>query len=103
MKKVITLLVVLVIGSMGLWYLSSNNAANTGSLTAQVQTTQTSNAKDIYNLLQEMNTAKLDNSIFYNSVFTSLKDNTVTLTAPPSGRSNPFAPVGSLGTVSSGQ
>ena len=46
-----------------------------------------------------MNQVQLNDSIFSDPTFQNLKDNTVTFTAEPAGRDNPFAPVGTNGAV----
>lgn len=99
MKKILVLITVVIVALAAFWYLGSGNQ-NTGSLSASVAAPQSADAKYIYSLLQSMSQVRLDDSIFSNSIFTSLKDNTVTLSAQASGRNNPFAPVGVEGSPS---
>ena len=49
---------------------------------------------DLLVTLGSLHTIRLDNSIFSNPVFVSLSDFGTTLPDQPSGRRNPFAPVG---------
>ena len=50
-------------------------------------------------LINQINTLKLDSSIFTNSTFLSLVDNTTDLGFIAAGRPNPFAPVGAVVTT----
>ncbi len=51
-------------------------------------------AEQILSLLQELNALQLDDSIFTDPMFLSLKDFHIDLTEEPKQRSNPFAPIG---------
>ncbi len=98
MKKIITIIVVILVILLAFWYLGTSNTANTtgdSSLTASQSTSESTDAQYIYSLLQQMGQVKLDDSIFSDPSFESLKDNTVSFSAEPAGRANPFAPVGS--------
>lgn len=75
------------------WYLNKTDSPTT-YLTADVKTTDSVDAKYIYNILQKMAQVNLDDSIFSNITFQNLKDNTVSFSPQPAGRNNPFAPVG---------
>ncbi len=54
---------------------------------------------DILPLLHEIDSLKLDNSIFSDPYFMSLQDFSVQLGSASAGRDNPFAPIGSDGGV----
>lgn len=99
MKKVVTIIIVLLLGLMAFLYLGNSGSSSTGSLSAQIQAPQSADAQYIYNLLQQMNSVSLDDTIFSDPTFTSLNNNTVILTPQAAGRPNPFAPLGSIGTV----
>jgi predicted PurR-regulated permease PerM len=101
MRKILTLVIVIILGAIAFFYLGGSGSNNTGSLVAQVQSTQSSEARDISNLLQKMYAVDLDDSIF--SKLNSFKDNTITLSQQISGRSNPFAPLGSVSVGPSSQ
>lgn len=51
-------------------------------------------AAQILSLLQELNAIQLNDSIFSDPMFLSLKDYHVDLAEEPKQRSNPFAPIG---------
>jgi hypothetical protein len=100
MKKIVAIITILVLGAIVLWYMTGSGT-DTGTLSVQSQGTQSSDAREISNLLQRMESVKLNNQIFSKlDVFT---DNTVTLSAPTAGRNNPFAPLGSVSSVQSSQ
>ncbi|MFA6797319.1 MAG: hypothetical protein WCR40_01250 [Candidatus Paceibacterota bacterium] len=64
------------------------------SLVEEVKKAESGDAKYIYNLLQKMSKVKLTDTIFSDPSFSSLKDNTISLTSQEPGRDNPFAPIG---------
>ncbi len=98
MKKIFIILIIIAVALLAFWYLGNNNQPSDSSLSTTVSAPQSTDAKYIYSLLQSMKQVKLDNSIFSNPVFTSLKDNTIMLSPQDSGRNNPFAPIGTEGT-----
>jgi hypothetical protein len=49
---------------------------------------------DLLPFLLQLNSLKLDDSIFSDPVFVSLEDYTIEIAPQPQGRSNPFAPLG---------
>ena len=53
---------------------------------------------DLIALLAELKSIELDTSILQNPTFLTLEDFSVSLTAEPVGRSNPFAPLGTSNT-----
>ena len=101
-NKIIIIIVVVVAGILAYMYLTKGDSTSGLSLVAENKTAADfSDAKDILNLLNRMSQIKLDDSIFQDQGFESLKDTTVVLTDLPSGRNNPFAPLGSSGSVGS--
>jgi len=54
----------------------------------------TETGEQILSLLQELNAIQLDDSIFSDPMFLSLKDFHIDLAEEPKQRSNPFAPIG---------
>jgi len=93
-NTIITIALVVVLGTVVFWYLSrQNNSAE--YLITDVSSTESVDAKYIYNILQKMAQVTLDNKIFTNQIFQNLKDNTVSFSPQAAGRNNPFAPIGS--------
>ena len=88
---------------LAFWYLGNNSASPTddSSLTTTVSTSESADAQYIYSLLQQMSQVKLEDTIFSESSFQNLKDNTVSFSSQPSGRDNPFAPIGSTANAQS--
>ena len=98
-NNIITIILVIVIGIVAYSYLSQPDTS-TSYLSADVKTTDSTDAKYIYNILQQMAKVTLDDSLFSSDVFKSLKDNTVSFPPQAPGRLNPFAPVGSDTSIS---
>jgi len=97
MNKNTTLSLVLIViaGLAILFYFNGGSNVNVNSsLSAENKVSQAPDAQYIYSLSQQMDQVQLDDSIFTNSFFQSLKDNTATFLPQPSGRDNPFAPIG---------
>lgn len=88
----ISLVTVIVIG-ITMYFFPSDSSLPV--LSVDTKTTNSSEARYIYTILKKMEKVSLDDSIFENNVFKSLKDNTVTFSPQESGRINPFAPIGS--------
>ena len=99
-NNIIIISLIIVVGLVAFWYLGKNSSDTSSSLTLDAQTTDSADAKYIYTILQQMAQVTLDDSIFSNPNFQNLKDNTVSLSPQASGRSNPFAPIGTGASVS---
>lgn len=92
-NNIIIIILVIVIGMVAFWWLGKKDTTSS-ILTTSVTTSDLMDAKYIYNLLQQMDTVTLDDKIFANPIFQNLKDNTASLPAQASGRSNPFSIIG---------
>lgn len=55
---------------------------------------------DLLSILLDLRSVKLDDGIFADSVFKSLEDFGQELVSEPVGRENPFAPLGTGGSIS---
>jgi len=99
-NKIITLILVILIGMVAFWYLTKTDTTGS-SLATDTKTSDSVDAKYIYNILQKMSQVNLDDSIFSNISFQNLKDNTVSLPSQLSGRNNPFAPIGADANIPS--
>jgi predicted negative regulator of RcsB-dependent stress response len=95
-KKLVGLALLIAGGLAGYQLFASHPVAAESSLTA-VNASDDIESSALISMIDKIESIQLDNSIFANSVFLSLEDNTVTLPTPVVGRPNPFAPVG--GTV----
>ena len=99
-KNTIIVLVVLVILAVSYFYFTSNKSNQAdlvSSSTYPVATTVTSASitGDFLSLLLSVRGIKLNDSIFSEKVWSSLRDSSVTLTPDGTeGRPNPFAPIG---------
>ena len=103
-KTIITIVIIGLLILLAFWYLggSGANTAGNSSLTATsngVDTSNSTDAQQIYSLLQQMSQVKLDDSLFTNPSFQNLRDNTVIFSAGTPGRANPFAPIGTNGAA----
>ena len=99
-NNLLIIILVIIIGLVAFWYLGKGSPDNGSSLSVDVQTSNSADATYIYNILQQMAQVTLDDSIFSNSVFQNLKDNTVSFSPQAAGRPNPFSPVGTDVNVS---
>jgi len=97
-NNIVTIILIVVVGMVAFWYLTKTDNT-TGYLTTDVKTTDSTDAKYIYGLLQKTAQVTLDDSIFSSTIFQNLKDNTISLSPQASGRNNPFAPIGSDSSV----
>jgi len=97
-NQIITVILVVIVGFVAFNYLKGNSNDNSGSsIVAEQKVAEFAGAREILNLLNRMSKVKLDDSIFNNNSFKSLKDTTVVLVGQPVGRDNPFAPLGTDG------
>ena len=97
-NNIITVVLIIIIGVVAFWYLTKTDNS-TAYLAADAKTSDSVDAKYVYNILQQMAKVSLDDAIFSNLTFQNLKDNTATFPTQAAGRNNPFAPVGSDLTV----
>lgn len=80
------------------WYFTKTDSSSSYLIT-DAKTTDSTDAKYISNMLQQMAKVTLDDSIFSNQIFQNLKDNTISLSLQQAGRNNPFAPIGNNSVV----
>ena len=94
-------ILVIILGVIGYFYISNRNS---NELLLQVQTKDSSEiiGKDLLAALSRLNAIKLDDKLFRDPMFNSLQDFSVEIVAQPVGRDNPFLPIGSTGTSTSG-
>ena len=97
-KIIIGIVLIIVIG-IGYTYLKNSGQDQGATLTSETRTANYADAQTILTLLNQMSKIKLDNSIFFNQIFQSLKDTSVVLVSQPTGRDNPFAPIGTPSRV----
>jgi hypothetical protein len=93
LSKILTGIVIVIVLIFVISYFGKTTDTTVQSLVSDKGVAQTTDAKYILNLLNKMNQVKLEDTIFSDKVFISLKDNSVTLVAQPVSRENPFAPV----------
>jgi len=92
----LSIIVVLVIGYM----LLNNDPVDTTSALA-IDAVPSQVGADLLPVLHELQSLRLDTSIFENSAFRSLSDFTVDIGTQPVGRDNPFAPLPRSGNSTS--
>lgn len=100
LKNILIVGVLLIAAFYGYSYFFGGSS-NTGSLQVSVPAAvDNSVGKDLLLVLADLRTLKLDDSIFSNPEFRSLKNFRVDLSPEPVGRTNPFAPLsGSSGSA----
>jgi hypothetical protein len=93
---VVVVLLVILLGG-GYYFFMRSPKASVGALggvSAADAAISNSDEQDLINQLLQLQSLKLDESIFTDPSFTSLTDYTQTIAPEPVGRSNPFLPVG---------
>ena len=96
----ITVFLVLLFWGYGFLFGGDSNQALSVSAPAQIDS---SVGQDLLLILAELRTLRLDDSVFTDKVFQSLKNFRVELSPEPVGRDNPFAPIsGSSGGSNQG-
>ena len=74
------------------FYISGNKTPESLTLQALDNANQVAGVK-VLNLLNEINSLKIDGAVFNDSSYRTLRDYTVEIPELPVGRSNPFSPV----------
>lgn len=93
-NNIILIISVVVVGIFAYSYLNKTDIS-TSYLAQDINTTDSTEARYIYNLSQKIKPLELKDDIFKSETFLNLRDNTVDFPRQASGRNNPFAPVGS--------
>lgn len=89
---VIIIIITLLLGALAFWYFattSGNQAPLSATATNSAAQTQ------FQGLVEELQSITFDTSIFSNPKFTSLVDITTPVSPEPTGRTDPFATIGS--------
>jgi hypothetical protein len=84
----------------GVYYYMNSGSSAGPALTSSDQNVAVS--QDLLIALQNLQTIKLDNSVFSDPVFVSLNDFGVTIPPENVGRSNPFLPLVGVGSTQTG-
>ncbi|MEK7606351.1 MAG: hypothetical protein AAB458_02040 [Patescibacteria group bacterium] len=92
-KKLLILAGIVAVGFVG-YALFSGNELPEGLTSESVYDIPAEEGGDLLAILEELRTINLDTSILQDTTFLTLEDFSVTLTAEPVGRPNPFAPIG---------
>lgn len=107
-KKIILFVVIFILAVVGYVVFFGGDTSSDALLTTNDQAlgstesvSQTGVGREFLTSLLNIKNIKLNDSIFSNPSFSNLQDFTITLVEQPSGRPNPFAPVGSDQTTSS--
>jgi len=97
-NQIIVIILVVIVGFVIFTYFKNNSGDTSGSsIVAEQKVAEFAGAREILSLLNRMSNVKLDDSLFNDNSFKSLKDTTVVLVSQPVGRNNPFAPLGTDG------
>lgn len=92
-KNIPVVILIIVIGIVAFVYLNKSNSS-TSLLTTDSVVSDSADAKYIYNILQQMKSVQLNDSIFSDPTFQGLNDNVINFSPQESGRVNPFSPIG---------
>jgi hypothetical protein len=95
-KKTLWILIVIVVVAALIYFYTIGNPTDSSSLTE----TDVAGSQDAQNvgsrvlvLLNQINSLKIDSSIFGSATYRSLVDYSITIPEQPVGRQNPFAPI----------
>ena len=91
-KNIISIILIIIVGLVAFSYLNRSNDS-VSLLSSDSTTSDSADAKYIYNILQQMKNVQLNDSIFSNSTFQGLKENVINFSPQESGRVNPFSPI----------
>lgn len=113
MQRKLLVLGVAVIAAAALWYgMSQSSAPDTTIITSSAEGTSNTpggvvtpgpvdkDTQQILEILLALRAVKLDETLFSNQAFISLKDYSTQIVPEPVGRPDPFAPLGAAGQVS---
>jgi hypothetical protein len=89
-------IILLVVGIAGAGYYFFTGQGGSALLSSESANAspETVAGRDFLNLLVSLRSLRLDDSVFSDTSFTSLKDFSVELKPQPRGRNNPFLPIG---------
>jgi hypothetical protein len=96
-KQIIIAVVIIVIAFIGFKYFFGDTSASNSTLTADTSSQQFVDGQAILTLLNRLNKVTLNEAIFSNPVFAGLVSFEVPIPDQVTGRTNPFAPIGSSG------
>jgi hypothetical protein len=88
----IIIAIVVIIGVMVYLYWNGTKVPDSTTL-EQTNGSDIAVGADVFKLLSEINSLKIDSTFFNDSTYKSLRDFTVDIPTLPIGRSNPFAPL----------
>jgi hypothetical protein len=93
-KSTIIIIIVAVLVGFGYFYVRGGTSSDTSALLQGSSAGISNNrAGQILALLNQVNTIKIDATLFSSAIYKTLRDNTVPIPPQGVGRPNPFAPV----------
>jgi hypothetical protein len=92
------ILFVVVAGSLLFYFYNSGNSTPESLTLQQVNLTNQADGVRVLNLLNEINTLRIDSAFFSGQPYRTLRDYTVEIPTLPVGRPNPFSPVAGMVT-----
>jgi len=93
LKTYIIVGVILVAAVIAYFYWQGTGSSSGTAALGQVNADEQSAGVKVFSLLSEINSLRIDSSLFDDPGYRTLRDFTVAVPALPVGRSNPFAPV----------
>lgn len=102
-KSTIIIIVVCIVLAIVYFYIQGGNSTSSNSLLEGTNADGTAVGLAELSLLNQINSIRLDTSIFTNSVYQSLKDYSVAIPPQNVGRPNPFAPIPGVTNMSAAE
>lgn len=93
LSKIIAGIIAVIVIIYAISYFTKDSESGTQTLVTESGMYQSGDAKYVLTLLNKMSQVELKDSIFSDSAFVSLQDNSVNLTPQAVSRDNPFSPV----------
>jgi hypothetical protein len=88
--------IILVLGAIGYYFYSGGSAAPTSS-SFTVSSDNSVVGSDVLSLLDQIQSLRIDTTLFQSPVYQSLTDFTVPIPPENIGKANPFLPIGTTG------
>jgi len=93
-KKIFLIIGLFVFAALGMFFSGDKSFAQDSLISVETASNAAGTGEEILALLAEFSVIKLDDAIFTDPIFLSLKDYHVDLVQEPKQRDNPFAPIG---------
>lgn len=92
-KTILIIVAIVIVGALALFYFMGGSTPDDGSLLSSDSTGNKQVGSKVLSLLNQIESLKIDTSIFTSAAYQTLVDYSVTIPPQNVGRPNPFAPL----------